>query len=86
MQPIGYKNHARVFSSVVDASLKIACAADGVREGPIFCYYTDIYCYKGVCGSSVHNSKICATLHVLYLTNLFLMIFNYQYNRSTELL
>ena len=45
MQPIGYKNHARVFSSVVDASLKIACAADGVRKGPIFCYYIDIYCY-----------------------------------------
>ena len=38
MQPIGHKNHARIFSSVVDASLKIACAADGVREGPIFCY------------------------------------------------
>ena len=36
MQPIGYKNHARIFSSVVDASLKIACAADGVRKGPIF--------------------------------------------------
>ena len=36
MQPIGYKNHARVFSSVVDASLKIACAADGVRKGPNF--------------------------------------------------
>ena len=36
MQPIGYKNHARVFSSVVDASLKIACAADGVRKGSIF--------------------------------------------------
>ena len=36
MQPIEYKNHARVFSSVVDASLKIACAADDVRKGPNF--------------------------------------------------
>ena len=35
-EPIGYKNQARVFSSVVDASLKTACAADGVRKGPIF--------------------------------------------------
>ena len=77
MQPIGNKNHARVFSSVVDASLNsIACAADGVRKDPIFCYYTDIYCYTEICGSSVYNSKICATFHVLYLTNLFLMIFN----------
>ena len=55
MQPIEYKNHARVFSSVVDASLKIACAADGVRRGPIF---------------------LLLYLHVLNLTNLFLMIFN----------
>ena len=53
MQPIGYKNHAQVSSSVVDASLKIACAADGVRKGLIFCYYTDIYCYTEICGSSV---------------------------------
>ena len=43
MQPIGYKNHARVFSSVVDASLKIACAADGVKKGPIFFVIIHIY-------------------------------------------
>ena len=55
MQPIGYKNHTRIFSSVVDASVKISCAADGdgVRKGPIFCYYIDLYCYTEICGSSV---------------------------------
>ena len=76
MQPIGYKNHARVFSSVVDASLKIACTADGVRKGPIFFAIMQVYTVIRKYAEALYNSKICATLHVLYLTNLFLMIFN----------
>ena len=39
-----YKNRARIFSSVVDSSLKKAL---------VFCYDTDIYCYTKICGSSV---------------------------------
>ena len=70
MQTIGYKNHARVSSSVVDASLKIACAADGVRKGPIFLL---LYRYILLYGNM---RKLCRTLHVLYRMNLFLMIFN----------
>ena len=73
-----YKNRARIFSSVVDSSLKKAL---------VFCYDTDIgillyenmrkLCTMEGCNySQSRNSKICATLNVLNLANLFLMIFN----------